>query len=361
MPRKKRKGWLPDNVTPYKDRHGKVRYRFRKTGLPAYHFKNPPGTPEFAVELAEAQGAAPIQRRFTPFSMDDLVHRWLQSPGFLSMAANSQTTYRGIVHRYLDTKDKKGRRYGSYSAKQATTAGLERQLGRLADTPAAANNLRKTLKRVFKYAIKLTWRTDNPATDTDNFKTNKDGWHTWTDEEIERYRAHWPLGTMARLTLELAIDTAARRCNLAALERGHLNNGRWEIAHVKDNHDTSVRISPEARAAIDALPASPMRYFITGAHGKRFTDASLGNRFNKWAKEAGCPTNIHGLRKARSRQLAESGATPMEGRAITGHKNDKTFMHYAAKADRKRMADAASDRLIGEPHLANPENDGVSQ
>lgn len=356
MPRKKRKGWLPDNVTPYRDRHGKTRYRFRKTGLPTHHFKHEPGTEEFRQELQEALGASPIQRKHAPHSMDDLAHQWLRSPGFTGMADTSQATYRGIVHRYLDTRDRKGRRYGSYSAKQASVAGLERQLGKMAETPAAANNLRKTLKRLFKYAIKLRWRTDNPAAETDGFKTNANGWHTWSDEEIERFRAYYPNGTMARLTLELALNTAARRCNLAALERDHLKNGRWEIAHVKDNDDTSVPISREARAAIDALPAAPMKFYITGAHGGPYTIESLGNRFNKWAREAGCPTNIHGLRKGRSRQLAESGATTSEGRAITGHKSDKTFLHYAAKADRRRLADAVHARANGEPHLANPEN-----
>jgi hypothetical protein len=30
---------LPEHVTAYKDRHGKRRYRFRKTGAKTYHFK----------------------------------------------------------------------------------------------------------------------------------------------------------------------------------------------------------------------------------------------------------------------------------------------------------------------------------
>ena len=35
---------LPANVTSFKDRHGKVRYRFRRTGQPTYYFKRDPGT-----------------------------------------------------------------------------------------------------------------------------------------------------------------------------------------------------------------------------------------------------------------------------------------------------------------------------
>lgn len=348
------KKWLPDNVTEYKDRHGKPRYRFRKSGLPVYHFKSVPGTPEFMEELAEARAGAPISRGCIKGSMDDLAIRMFRSPKWLGMQPSSQYTYRRIIERYLDRTDRKGRRYGTYPARKATVSGLERHIAELKDTPASANNLRKALKRMFAYAIKLGWMETNPAALTDGFRAGK-GWHTWTDEEIERFRKHWPYGSMARLTLELAIDTVARRCNIATLERDHLVKGRWEVAHVKGNDSTSVRISREARKAIDSLPAAPIRFFITGEHGKPFTIESLGNRFRKWARAAGCPGSLHGIRKGVSRQLAESGATPLQGRALTGHKTDRTFAHYASSANRKALADAATALLRGEPDLANPE------
>lgn len=352
-PRKSRR-WLPANVTAYKDRHGKTRYRYRKTGVPTHNFRHEPGTPEFMEELLAAQGARAVRSTAEPYSMDDLAARMFRSTRWIGMAASSQYTYRRIIERYLDRTSKKGRRYGAYPAKKATVAGIERHIAELADTPASANNLLKALKRMFDYAIKLGWMTNNPAQLADGFKAGK-GWHTWTDEEIERYRQHHKYGTMARLTFELAMNTAARRCNLATLERAHLVNDRWEITHAKGNNETSVQITAEARAAIDALPAAPIRHFITSETGKPYTIESLGNRFRKWAKDANCPTGLHGIRKGVSRRLAESGATDAQGRAITGHKRNKTFAHYAEKADRRITADAAMAKMIGEPNLANPE------
>lgn len=41
---------LPKNVTRWKDRHGKIRYRFRKTGQPTYYFRSRPGTVTFQRE-----------------------------------------------------------------------------------------------------------------------------------------------------------------------------------------------------------------------------------------------------------------------------------------------------------------------
>ena len=43
---------LPKNVTAFTDRHGKRRYRFRKTGSTTYNFKSVPGTSEFEMEAA---------------------------------------------------------------------------------------------------------------------------------------------------------------------------------------------------------------------------------------------------------------------------------------------------------------------
>ncbi|MFD2578756.1 tyrosine recombinase XerC [Novosphingobium colocasiae] len=195
----------------------------------------------------------------------------------------------------------------------------------------------------------------NPASLTDSFRSGP-GFHTWTDDEIARYRTHHDLGTTARLVLELALNTAARRCNLAGLERDDLRDGRWHVAHAKGNDETSVPLTAEARAAINALPATPFKFLIVSERGTPYTVESLGNRFRKWAREADCPGSLHGLRKAVSRQLAEIRrircARPIGHRP---QKKNATFAKYAAKADRTRLADEAMRKLFGEPHLANPE------
>ena len=42
-----------------------------------------------------------------------------------------------------------------------------------------------------------------------------------------------------------------------------------------------------------------------------------------------------------ARRLAEAGVSTLEGRAVTGHKSDAMFAHYAEKANRKTMANRA--------------------
>jgi hypothetical protein len=50
------------HVTAYRDRHGKLRHRFRKTGAPSYHFDNEPGTSAFEEELAACRSGLPLKK-----------------------------------------------------------------------------------------------------------------------------------------------------------------------------------------------------------------------------------------------------------------------------------------------------------
>src|SRR4051794_19591602 len=73
------------NVTSFKDRHGKLRWRFRKTGQPTHYFSHPPDTPGFAEELAACEAGERIRAgagRCIPRSVNDLVSRYYQSADF---------------------------------------------------------------------------------------------------------------------------------------------------------------------------------------------------------------------------------------------------------------------------------------
>ena len=340
--------WLPDHVTEYRDRHGKCRYRYRRSGYPTHHFKAKLGTVEFAAELTECKAAAPVGvagRQIVTGSLDDLISRYYRTPAWLGMQANSRATYRGILDRYRERNTKAGLRYGSLPVVKLTVAAIDYQLGKMKDTPAAANNLRKALKRVLAYAVKLGWRTDNPAALSDGFKSGP-GWHTWTDEEIEQYRGRHAYGTRARLALELTLNTSARRCNVATLGPAMMKAGKLHVDHVKGCDAAVVKATTELLAAIEAMPVRGLTTYLVTAFGKPFSVAGLGNKFREWCDQAGLPhCSIHGLRKARSRQLAESGSTTLQGRAVTGHKTDRTFAYYAERANREALADAAMANL----------------
>jgi hypothetical protein len=81
---------------------------------------------------------------------------------------------------------------------------------------------------------------------------------TWDDERIAVYRQRHPLGTMARLAIELALNIAARRHDIHLIGRQHLRDGfltwRPHKTHRTTNKVLTVRVMPELAAALDAMP-----------------------------------------------------------------------------------------------------------
>ena len=307
---------LPANVRPVADRHGRVRYRFRKKGWPSAYLKGEPGTAEFYRSHAEILDRGPNEvasihsaNVVVARSLDDLLRRYRGTARWKAKAPDTQRVQLQVLTRFTDRVDRKGRRYGERPVKNVTIAWLDRIFGDMAHTPGAANNLRKFLKTLMDEAVRAGWRTDNPVPLTAKYRSGK-GFHDWTDEEIDQFRATHPIGTMARLTLELALNTAARRCSVNKIEREDIRDGRIIVAHGKGNHETSVPMFAATREALEALPAAPLRFLIVTQFGKPFSDAGMGNRMRKWCDEADLPhCSMHGLRKAMSRRLAESGAT----------------------------------------------------
>ena len=345
---------LPLYVSEFADRHGKYRLRFRRKGQATYYFRNPYPSDAFWEEYAACRSGVAAPKieagagRARHGSIDDLIIRFYRSPGWQGMTKeSSRRTYRSIIEQFRA-------KHGTKPVAGVRVEHLDAILGGMGATPSAANNLRKVLRRLFAYAVKIGLRPDNPALLTDSFKIHSSGFHTWTEEEIEQFQARHPIGTKARLALELMLWTGQRgRSDVARFGRQHVEKGRIRLRQTKTGTPQFIKIEPPLQAAIDAMPAGNMTFIVT-EFGKPFTPAGFGNWFRDRCDEAGLPQcSAHGLRKAMSRRLAELGASHSEGKAVTGHKTDREFSRYAAEADQVHLSDRALDRLAREK-MANP-------
>lgn len=342
---------LPDNVRPVRDRHGKIRYRFRKKGYKSAYLKGEPGSAQFYEALSDALKQFDEPKAITsravvaPRSLDDLYRRLRSSAAWKLKKPETQLAQGRVYERFLDMTDKQGRRYGERPTESVTVGWLDAIFGGMSDRPGAANDLRKKLAVLIEYSCKLEWRTSNVVRHTTPYPTGKPH-HAWTEVDIAAYRAEHELGTMARLTLELALNTAARKCNVAQLTRADIVRGRIITKHVKGNNESSVVMLSMTQRAMDALPVTPIRHLIVNAFGKPYSVGGLGNRMRKWCDAAGLPhCSIHGIRSATSRRIAESGSTDAQGQAVTGHKKAEMFQKYRASANREALADDAMSNL----------------
>jgi len=327
--------WLPPNVTRYQDKTGRWRYRYRKTGRPTHHFHAAPGTPEFLAEYEAAKAGTPVGAdRVAPGSVDALCAAFYRSPGWLSMKPSSERTYRSIIERWRKV-------HGSKPIARLEPRHVDSWLSAMKDRPAAANNLRKALSRLFRYAVRMGWLSRNPVEATEPYRITTEGFHAWTEEEIAAFQAHWPMGTRERLTLELLLWTGVRKSDLIHLGPAHRRDDRFYLRHTKNKADTILPVVPAVAQAIESLDpahAGHDTYLVT-EFGKPFTAAGFGNWFRARCDMAGLKgCSAHGLRKALSRRIAEAGGTANQGRAVTGHKTDKMFAHYSQSADRAALA-----------------------
>jgi integrase/recombinase XerD len=213
-----------------------------------------------------------------------------------------------------------------------------------------ANQLLKALRALFNWANEAEETTVNPTIGVKKLKYRSDGHHTWTDEEIQQFYKRHPLGLQARLALDLLRYTTGRREDGPRLGRQHIRDGRIRFRQAKNEHrnpiDIDIPLHPELAASITAAKVNTQMTFLLTQFGKPFNANGFGNKFKDWCRQADLPhCSAHGVRKATSTALAESGATTHEIMAVTGHQTLEEVERYTKAASRKKTADAAMAKL----------------
>lgn len=339
--------WLPENVTPFTDKCGRVRYRFRKKGLPNYLFRAEPGTPEFMTEYQAAkQAILPEKVRYDRGSFHALIESYYRSKQWARMSLAYQKVRGNALERFRV-------KHGDKPVSALQARHIDKWMMEMAETPHAANDLRKMLNQLMKHAILLGLRETNPVDATEAIRVESEGYHCWSEEEIAQFDARWALGTRERLAKELLLYTALRRSDIVRIGRQNRQDNLLILRHSKNRSDTVIPILAPLARALDAIEVQHLTYLVT-AFGKPFTAAGFGNWFGERCEMAGLPhCTAHGLRKAMARRLAEAGVSTLEGRAVTGHKSDAMFAHYAKKANDKIMANRALSIVSDALGLAN--------
>lgn len=343
--------WLPPNVSGFADRHGKMRYRFRRKGHATYYFKHAPGTPEFLAELraCEAGEAAPAIEvgvdNAAPGTFDDLLARYYRSPDFLNPSERTRVIYRGTLERWRE-RTRKGQRYGGAMVRDLQPRHVEAMLAELLPHRTAANMLRKRLSALMKFAVRIGMAGSNPVTATRPFKVEGTGFHSWSEDEIATYEARHPRGTMARLTFDLLLWTGQRGGDVRRLGPGNVKSDRIELIQEKTKAEVSLPIMPALAASLLATPGTG-RIFVLTEHGRQFSVKGFGNKFRQWCDEAGLPEcSAHGLRKAAARRFAEAGCSNQEIKAWTGHTTDSEVARYTKAADQRALSNTAGEKLL---------------
>lgn len=343
MPRKRA---LPRYVTATIDRHGKERFRFRKGAMDFYI--DPPGTKAHKETYARAlEGFAPSKpSNVRPRSVEDLMQRFYRSPRFTRAGDDWQATVRSILEPFREEFG--GDRVADFDFEHIeiilgrAVKQVVNDKGRKKGGTFAAIRLHEQLKRLFAYAVRLKWITANPVSEAElPAKHVEKGFHSWTETEIAQFQKRHPVGSKARLAMEIALWTGLRRADVARLGPQHLIDGRVVTTANKTMKPVNVIAAPPLLEAIAAAPTGETTFLVTG-HGKPFAPAGFGNWFRDRCNEAGLPhCTIHGLRKALTRRAADLGLSQQQLKALGQWSGDSEVATYAADANQKTMADSA--------------------
>ncbi len=342
------------NASAFRDRHGKVRYRFRRKGFRTIYLPGLPGSPEFAeaYRLALEGVTSNLEvgaSRTNPGTFNALAVAIYASAEWAQLAATTQTTYRGIIERIR-------RDYGLLPVRGFNSEHVRLMRDKRKATPTAANNLMKVLRWMMGFAVERNMRADNPVIGVKPLKIESDGFHTWSEAEIAAFEARWPVGTRQRLAMDLLLYTAQRSGDVRQMGRQHVRDGRVAVVQEKTGARLQIPVHPALEASLAAASTGSMMLIET-QHGRPYTAKGFYNWFKAACQVAGvgncCP---HGLRKSAATRLADAGCTEAQIMAVTGHRTTKEIQRYTLARDQRGLAQDAMARIggtQGEQTLAN--------
>ncbi len=328
----------PKFVQAFIDRNGKPRFYFRRPGFKSVPLPGLPWSPQFMEVYEAALSGQPVQigaSRTKPGTVSATIIGYYRDQSFLALAPSTQRPLRGILEHF---RAEHGEKRIALLQRQHITTLLNSK------KRFAARHWLMAIRALMKYAVEIGVRGDNPAAGVKLPNMKTDGYHGWTEAEIEQFEKHHGLGTRPRMALALLLYTGQRRGDAIRIGRQHIRDGMIHVRQQKTGIELAIPIHATLAAIIAEAPADHLT-LLTTKTGKPFSAAGFGNWFRDRCNEAGLVhCSAHGLRKAAARRLAEAGCTMHEIAAITGHASLSEVQRYTKAADQKRLALSAMEK-----------------
>jgi len=336
----------PPHLHREETRHGAVLWYVRKGHGPRIRIKAEYGSDEFWREYrAGLEGAPKPSKAAKAHTLAWALDRYRNSSTWAALANATRRQRENVFRNVIATA-------GTVPLKAITAETIRAGRERRAAKPHAANNFLKAMRGFFAWASEGDLVAADP---TKGIKllagaNDADGFRVWSQEELDRFEARWPIGTRERLAFDLLLYTGLRRGDAVRVGRQHERDGVITIRTEKHRKGkpgelVSIPILPPLAASIAATKTGDLTYLVTDA-GQPWVKESFGNWFGDACRKAGCPGSAHGLRKAGATRAAERGASERQLMAIFGWSTGKMAQHYTRAADRKRLAHDAAQFLL---------------
>jgi integrase len=343
---------MPKPRPPYlhaeRTRHGVLVWYVRKGRGARLRLRGEYGSTEFWREYSTALEGAPAgttRAKAKTHSLAWALERYFHSSAWASL---SPATRKQRSNIFVHVKASAGDTPLVDIDRQAIREGRERR----ASTPHTANSFIKAMRGFCAWCVEEQLMVTDPTVGIKKLvgRNDADGFHTWTQEELDRFEARWPVGTRERLAFDLLLYTGLRRGDAVRVGLQHVRDGVITLHTEKHRHGKSgervaVPILAPLAASLAASQTGDLA-FLVNERGQPWVKESFGNWFRDVCREAKCPGSAHGLRKAGATRAAEHGATERQLMAIFGWSSGRMAQHYTRTADRTRLAHDAAHLLL---------------
>jgi integrase len=342
-------------VKAYPDRHGKMRYYFRRRGFAPVTLP-PPGSPGFmaAYEAANVPPPVPIGKGKVSFLRGSLgwaIEQFIASAEFRNRAAN---TRRGDLSAFNELRATFGagplRDLNSRHVKAIRTYFKDKF------TPSVADAAIDKLSVVWRFAdehLDLDLDT-NPTKGIASVHKHQQAneRQPWTPAVFEAFEAHAP--AQLRLAVMLLLYTGQRRSDVVKMQWSHFDDDLIKVVQQKTGETVWIPCHRRLKAILDELPRRG-DYILTGERSERYEAGSLSTLVRRVLRSAGIRDgfSVHGLRKNAAQCLAEAGCTLAEIMAIQGWKTPAVALLYIRQAEKKRLARSGMARWDEADQVSN--------
>ncbi len=348
-------------VTKDRDRHGNVRFYFRRPGKSKVRLRGVPGSDEFVDSYRMAVGEIGSCKASARKSFEWLCERYFKSGDFDALEENTRRKKRAVLGEICNTAGGSGQRLGEAPYASLKKVHVRKIRDLKAATPEAANHRLKQISALYTWAIRNDLAAINPAEKVEKLGGGSEGFYTWTEEDVDTFEAYWPAGSRPRLAMSIMLYLGVRRSDAIVIGKKHQSRDGGFVSFVQFKGRKksagkllTLPILPSLRAVLDASPLGRDTWLET-AYGRPYTNAGFGNAFKDWCREAGLPRcTAHGLRKAGAVRAAEAGASEHELMAMFGWEDADMARVYTRKAAQKRLAQSGAAKLLQSHELSHP-------
>ncbi|WP_259998583.1 tyrosine-type recombinase/integrase [Leisingera sp. M523] len=257
---------------------------------------------------------------------------------------------RSMLKRVCDFSDPEGTRYGECDLDAPPSAFVAIR-DDWADRPGAADNMIKSIRAMYQWAIEHGTTSTNPCAGIGKINLNSKGATPWTADDLKKFKECHPKGGTAHLWLTLQAFTTCRIGDAVWLGRDQekIYNGQIYLEYQprkKGSAPVSIPMLPPLYEATRAGKVVGPSYILNSSGRPYKSTEGLRVRVQRWLKEAGITErSSHGIRKAMGELLAEEGCSQHQIMAIMSHTQAKTSEVYTKGAERRILATGGMQAL----------------